>query len=70
MFPSFCLTRLNYRHNTMTCEKPCSNCSCEETVYNSSYQELDSSPIASQQSAYFQDLERKVDEVLRDLFAE
>lgn len=70
MFPAFCLTRLNYRLNTMTCKNPCPSCSCEETVYNSSYQELDSSPMASQQSAYFEYLERKVDEVLRDLFAE
>ena len=68
--PGFCLTRLNHRLNTMTCENPCPNCSCEETVYNSSYQELDSSPMANQQSTYFQKLERRADELLKDLFAE
>ena len=70
MFPALCLTRLNHRFNTMTCETPCNNCDCEETVYNSDYQEIDSSPMGSQQAKYFDDLERKVDEVLRDLFAE
>ena len=70
MFPAFCLTRLNHRLNSMTCQTPCNNCDCEETIYDSSYQELDSSPLTSQQVKYFEDLESKVDEVLRDLFAE
>jgi len=70
MFPAFCLTRLNHRFNSMTCETPCENCVCKETVYNSSYQELDSSPLASQQVKYFEDLESKVDGVLRELFLE
>lgn len=70
MFPASRLAKLNYRLNTMTCQTPCNNCDCEETVYDSSYQELDSSPLTSQQAKYFEDLEQKVDEVLRDLFAE
>ena len=30
MIPSFCLTRLNHRYNTMTCTKPCKNCKCND----------------------------------------
>jgi hypothetical protein len=30
MFPSFCLTRLNHRYNTMTCTKPCKSCKCND----------------------------------------
>ncbi len=30
MFPGFCLTRLNHRYNTMTCEKKCDDCKCDK----------------------------------------
>lgn len=30
MIPAFCLTRLNHRYNTMTCDKPCDNCKCSK----------------------------------------
>jgi hypothetical protein len=69
MFPAFCLTRLNYRINSMTCNNPCSNCNCEETVYDSSYQELDSSPMATQQASYFERLEAAADIILKDMLA-
>ncbi len=32
----------------------CSNCSCE-TVYTSDYQEIDASPLATQQRKYFEE---------------
>lgn len=38
----------------MACSKPCSNCSCE-TVYTSDYQEIDASPLATQQRKYFEE---------------
>lgn len=52
MIPSFCLTRLNQRLNTMTCKTPCSNCKCEKSVYDSDYIEADNSPMAKQQAAF------------------
>ena len=38
----------------MSCSEPCPNCSCE-SVYTSDYQEVDSSPLASQQRKYFEE---------------
>ena len=52
MIPSFCLTRLNHRFNTMTCKTPCKNCKCEKSVYDSDYIEVDNSPLAKQQAAF------------------
>ncbi len=69
MFPASCLTRLNHRINDMTCNTPCSNCDCEETVYDSSYQELDPSPMATQQASYFERLEAAADIILKDMLA-
>ncbi len=70
MFPSSCLTRLNHRINNMACNTPCSNCDCPETVYSSSYQEIDSSPMATQQASYFERLETAADIILKDLLSE
>ncbi len=85
MFPASCLTRLNHRINDMTCNTPCSNCDCEETVpttvsswrgnkiywngYDSSYQEIDPSPMATQQASYFERLEAAADIILKDMLA-
>ena len=52
MIPSFCLTRLNHRFNTMTCKTPCKNCNCEKSVYDSDYIEVDNSPLAKQQAVF------------------
>jgi len=49
---AFWYTRLNYRFNTMTCKKPCDNCKCKKSVYNSDYIEADNSPMAKQQAAF------------------
>jgi hypothetical protein len=31
VFPSFCLTRLNHRFNSMTCKNPCPSCKCKKS---------------------------------------
>lgn len=43
-----------YQELFMSCPTPCSNCSCE-TVYTSDYQEIDASPLSTQQRKYFEE---------------
>jgi len=38
----------------MTCNTPCKNCSCTGP-YNSDYQEIDASAMASQQAKFFEE---------------
>jgi hypothetical protein len=41
-----------YRLNIMACQKPCNNCNCKKSVYDSDYIEVDNSPLAKQQAAF------------------
>ena len=71
MIPGFLISRLTQRLNSeMPCNTPCSNCDCPETVYSSDYQEVDSSPVGTQQARYFEQLEEAASIVIRDLIAE
>lgn len=71
MFPPLVLSRLIQRFNKdMSCNTPCSNCDCPETVYNSDYQELDSSPMGTEQARYFDELEAAASSVIAELLAE
>lgn len=46
-------------HDSMTCETPCKNCSCD-SVYSSDYVELDASPMTTQAVQFIEGLRATV----------